>query len=192
MSINIIVRLPHGDVVMELLEPTEYHVTIASMDRTTPMPIEKTFVWDGITHEHGRRVYMSTDDRLTMALYRAEQDEATWRKAFDDDMKFIFQKTVTCEHEHGPLPAGPSRTFCKQCLDDLHAVILTRDAVAAPSFILSEVDICALLRQLHRGPIPHDGQSGPRVHALHKRLVAAIGYARYEEFVDGEWPKRFK
>lgn len=57
---------------------------------------------------------------------------------------------------------------------------------------LSEVEICALLRQLHRQFISREGESGQRLYALLTRLQAHVGADRYAEYVHGPWPERFK
>lgn len=134
---------------------------------------------------------MSTDDRLTMALYSAEQDAARRKRLFHDDMQHVYRKAMECSLYHANNNGVSS--FCARCLQELHDVIIARDSLhPAPFVTLTEVETCALLRQLHRATISHEGRSGPILHDLHHRLVTQIGGARYAEFVDGGFPDRLK
>lgn len=135
---------------------------------------------------------MSTDDRLTMTLYRHEQDKVKMREQFNNDMQFIFQKAKICRDSHRHPTIDPDDAFCVRCLDEIHSVVLTRDAIHPPFIEMSEMEVCALVRQLFRNHIPFEGISGPVVHALLGRIQRQLGASRYSEFVDGAFPDRLK
>lgn len=99
-------------------------------------------------------------------------------------------RTASVQHgDHLASYSGPSSDA-----DELaNAVLSLKMKNALPSvFVLSETDICALMRQLHNVPISTEGTSGPKLHDLLRRLQKHIGPERYAEFVEGEWPKRLK
>lgn len=104
----------------------------------------------------------------------------------DSDLAFIFDRAHRCRREHNPpMPAG----FCENCRTEIRDIIETRDGI---NFLLTEPELCAVMRQLYRSSIPNEGVSGPMVHDLWRRWVRQLGPARYAEFVDGGFPARLK
>jgi len=56
--------------------------------------------------------------------------------------------------------------------------------------MLTERELCAIIRQFFRVPITTEGQSGPEVRAWLTRVRATIGRALYDEYTADDWPKR--
>lgn len=55
--------------------------------------------------------------------------------------------------------------------------------VTNPPFLLSQEEMRAVVRQTYHQHIPHEGTSGPVLHALLDRIRAHVGKATYDAFV---------
>lgn len=64
------------------------------------------------------------------------------------------------------------------------SLITLEDVASAPDvFVLEEIEMRGLLRQLHRQHITHEGTSGPVVHTLLARIKAHLPKEKYDEFL---------
>lgn len=124
-----------------------------------------------------------------------ELDRLQRRERFEPTLQRIFAQAIEC-HGHSK-PPSQAMKFCPSCVDLLFMNLVERTPDATTIrmtgvLVLDEAECCALLRQTYRTPITYEGQSGPRLHALLRRIQTVLGPEKFAEFVGSDWPERLK